>query len=260
MSTPMTSATADHAGVLSTDVTMQVQIYRQLKAEITDGLWVNRVDFPGEKELAERFGVSVITSRGALERLSREGFVDRCRGRRGRATYVPPEEKSLSANFFPAMEGQSSAKYRLVTTGVEIAPGSACRAFGLPLGSRLWQAIRTASVRGNVVAVMHNVQLPEMGARHKRRDLNNTPMAAILRSEGIEVARIRRRILATTPPPVVAHHLQLSLDSPVLMLVLRLEDGDGNTVEWMRSFSRPYRALNEEVLDVTTGAWGPSNG
>jgi len=38
-------------------------------AEILDGLWIGRHDFPSERDVAERFGVSVITSRAALDRL-----------------------------------------------------------------------------------------------------------------------------------------------------------------------------------------------
>ncbi|MGW0581318.1 GntR family transcriptional regulator [Streptomyces sp. NPDC002920] len=56
----------DDGDVLNPDVPMQQQIYRQLKAEILDGLWVGRTDFPGERELAERFNVSVVTARTPL--------------------------------------------------------------------------------------------------------------------------------------------------------------------------------------------------
>jgi GntR family transcriptional regulator len=60
------------------------QIYAALKNEILDGLWVGRECFPGEDEVVKRFGVSVITSRKALERLTAEGFIERGRSRKGR--------------------------------------------------------------------------------------------------------------------------------------------------------------------------------
>ena len=126
---------APDAELLSGDVPMQVQIYRQLRAEILDGLWIGR-DFPGERDTAERFGVSVITARTALERLAREHLVDRGRGRRGRATYTPPETTPAHLTMFPPPEGPSSPlRYKLVSTGIDIAPADACRAFGLPPGS-----------------------------------------------------------------------------------------------------------------------------
>ncbi|MFK0280899.1 GntR family transcriptional regulator [Streptomyces sp. NPDC090499] len=254
-STPLTSTSGDHSDLLSADVPMQVQIYRQLRAEVLDGLWFGRDDFPGEKDVAERFAVSLITARNALERLAAEGYVDRGRGRRGRAVFTPSENKPLVAHFFPAVAGVWSAKYRLVNSGVDIAPAEACRAFDMPSGSRLWQAVRTVRLSLDGLAVTHNVQRPELGERHSRRDLGSKPMAAILRAEGVEVARVRRRIQATTPPPVIARQLGLNLDSPVLMVVLRLEDEQGRTVEWMRAFSHPDRPLSEEVLDIATGSW-----
>src|SRR3954465_251348 len=66
-------------------VALHHQLYVQLRDEIADGMWIGRDDFPGEKELARRFGVSVITSKAALDRLAQEGGVERRRGRGPRA-------------------------------------------------------------------------------------------------------------------------------------------------------------------------------
>jgi GntR family transcriptional regulator len=254
----MSSSVPLEASVLSADVPMQVQIYRQLRVEILDGLWIGR-DFLGERQVAERFGVSVITARSALERLSREDLVDRGRGRRGRATHVPPETELAAFTMFPPPDGPSPLRYKLVSRGVDIAPAEACRAFGREPGSELWQAVRTISAGGKVQAVTHSAQLPELGRRHDRRALNSRPMVALLRAEGVDVARIRRRMQATTPPPVAAQHLRISLDSPVLMVVVHLEDSQHHTLEWMRAFTPPDRPPAEEVLDLVTGRWANSS-
>src|SRR5258707_8505936 len=71
------------------NISLHHQIYQQMRTEILDGMWVGRDDFPGEEELAARYGVSVITSRKSLGRLVEEGLVERGRGRRPRATYEP---------------------------------------------------------------------------------------------------------------------------------------------------------------------------
>ena len=57
---------------MNPDVPLHYQIYQQMRAEIEDGLWTGRDDFPGEEDLAQRFGVSVITTRKALTRLAEE--------------------------------------------------------------------------------------------------------------------------------------------------------------------------------------------
>lgn len=251
---PMSTTPPNDADILNADMPMQLQIYRQLRVEILDGLWIGR-DFPGEREAAERFGVSVITARAALERLAREQLVDRGRGRRGRANYIPPETKPATISMFPPPDGPSPLRYKLVSSGVDIAPADACRAFDLPPGSQLWQAVRTISTRDTVHAVTHSAELPDVGRCHNRRALNSRPMVALLQAEGVDVARIRRRIQATTPPPVAAHLLGLNLDSPVLMVVVHLEDPSGTTIEWMRAFTHPDRPPADEILDLATGHW-----
>ena len=60
------------AAAIAFDATVPLhhQVYLQLRCEIGDGLWADR-KFPGEHEVANQFGVSVITARAALERLAR---------------------------------------------------------------------------------------------------------------------------------------------------------------------------------------------
>src|SRR5882757_868486 len=243
--------------VLDTDIPIQVQIYRQLRAEILDGLWLGREGFPGERELAERFGVSVITSRRALERLAREGLVERGRGRRSQATFVPPERPTgRTFRMFPPTEDPPvSMKHKLIGCGVDIAPAEACRVFGLAPGSQLWQALRVISAGRKVQVVTHHVQPIEIGAKHTLADLKIRHMIPMLRDQGIQLARMRREIQATSATPVTAHHLQISAGSPALMVVLRIEDTDGRIVEWMRAVGRPDRPMAQETLDLATGLW-----
>jgi GntR family transcriptional regulator len=167
------------ADLLASDTPAQLQIYRRLHSEILDGLWIDRDDFPGERELAERFGVSVITSRGALERLAREGLVERQHGRGTRATHeIADADDTDPPRIFPP-HGPSGFTYDVQRVWTDIAPAEACRAFGLPPGSTLWQAIRLAKVKGRVHSVFHNMQPPEIGRRHRRADLKNKPMVSI---------------------------------------------------------------------------------
>jgi GntR family transcriptional regulator len=241
--------------LLAADTPVQLQIYRRMRAEIVDGLWIDREDFPGERELAERFGVSVITSRGALDRLAREGLVERQRGRGTRATYEVEEvDDSAPPRIFPPA-GPSGFTYHVQRVWTDIGPAEACRAFGLPPGSELWQAIRLAKVNGRVHSVFHNMQPPEIGRRHRAADLKSKPMVSIFESEGTPLATIRRTIRATTAPPDAARHLGIELDSAVLLIVMRAQTADERIVEWLRIFTRPDQRLPEEVLDLSTGGW-----
>ena len=78
----------DEPAFANATVSLTEQIYTVLRNEILDGLWVGRDSFPGEDEVSKRFGVSVITSRRALERLTADGFIERGRGRKGRVAHA----------------------------------------------------------------------------------------------------------------------------------------------------------------------------
>nr|WP_239148908.1 GntR family transcriptional regulator [Streptomyces sp. SID12501] len=237
---------------------MQVQIYRHLRSEILDGLWVGRTDFPTERDLATRFGVSVITSRAALERLASEGMLIRRRGVRTRAVHTVTEPGPQPPPLTSVSTGRGRAgrmKIRLLEAGVGIAPAAACRTFGLSPGSHLWQCVRLRTLDGRPDIVTQNVQPTEVGLRHTRRMLENKPMAQIFQAEEVEIATMHRRFTVGLPPPLVARHLRISIDQTVLVTFLIAYARSGEVVEWLRAYSHPDRIEPEEVLDLTTDSW-----
>ena len=48
------------------------QVYQQMKDQIVNGEWKAGDRLPSENELAEQFGVSRVTVRGALQKLAAE--------------------------------------------------------------------------------------------------------------------------------------------------------------------------------------------
>ena len=116
-------------------IPMHHQIYNQLKAEIMDGMWIGRPDFPGEEEVALRYGVSVITSRQALVRLVADGLLKRERGRRPQAIFVPSAAEDISSpSLFPTFPRHPYI-YEIVETDVRVAHTEACAIFGLDHGA-----------------------------------------------------------------------------------------------------------------------------
>ena len=249
------AVSGDRRIVFDGSVPLQHQIYLQLRREIADGLWTGRSDFPGEKELASRFDVSVITSKAALNRLADEGWVERRRGRGTRALPIPERPSDGAKPPLLPVGPRRDYTYRVLSTVESTAPADACTAFGLPPGASLWQCSRLRSFNGKPHSVTHNAQLPEVGRRHSRRGLNRLPMGVILESEGLTRARIHRRLSATHAPPLVAAHLGLTIVDPVLEAVFTVEDPSGSTVEWVRIFLHPDNQTPEESMDLRTGTW-----
>lgn len=63
------------------DEPLYIQIYNDLLKDIKNGKFVSGDKIPSEKELTEQFGVSRITVKKALEKLSLEDYISRMRGK-----------------------------------------------------------------------------------------------------------------------------------------------------------------------------------
>ena len=237
-------------------VPLQHQIYLQVRSEIEDGLWLDRDDFPGERELADRYGVSVITTRAALDRLADEGWVERRRGRGTRAIHRPDTNIGSPGPVLlplPAPAGRVNYRYEMLESSVRIAPADACSAFGESAGSELWQCSRLRTYRGRPHSVTHNVQRPELGLRHRADDLRRRPMAALLAAQGIQPRYMRRRFHAATAPPFVARRLDLTIVDPVLVATFTMHDTDRVCIEWVRIYVHPDHSAPDETMDLETG-------
>jgi len=239
---------------LDCDVPLHHQIYLQMRGQIVDGLWVG-VDFPGEHALAAQFGVSLATSRKALDRLVAEGLIARGRGRR---TQVVFSRSAVRAPPAASIE-QRTFTYRVLFTGIDIAPSEACDAFGVPHGSRLWQCRRLRLFEGRPHSVTHNVQSVATGEMHASDQLEKRPMGEMLREAGHSISKMHRRIKIGFAPADVAHHLKLAMNDPTLVYVFTVVDTADAVIEWVRIHVRPDAEHAVETFDALTGRWtGPS--
>ncbi len=248
--------------VLDTDVPLHHQIYLHLKAAIVDGLWVGRDDFPGEVDVARQFGVSVITSRRALNRLAMDGYIERGRGRRTRVVMrpeAPPSDASVPAIIQTGTAGARAFTYRVLARGVAVAPLEACTAFGLPAGSQLWLCSRLRNFNGRPHSVTLNAQPIALGKRLPLAKLSKLPMTRILRDTGVVFASLRRRVSASLAPPDVARHLGLTLNDPTLVYTFTHHDPADAIVQWVRIWVRFDEPAPDEVFSYATRTWSASD-
>jgi len=234
--------------LLDPNVPIHEQLFQLLRNEILDGLWAAAAGFPGEQELAERYGVSVITSRKVLDRLGAEGLVDRGRGRRPRITHAP-------APAAPGDTGPQPFVYEILSAGPAPAPAEACDTFGVPHGSTLWQLKRLRRLHGRPHSVTHNVQPLELGARHDAAMLARRPMSQIFAGEGVTLGKLRRRIGVTLAPVDVAGPLGVSVHDACLLYSMTLLDLGDAPVEWLRIYVHPAETTPTETFDLQTYTW-----
>lgn len=243
--------------VLDGDLPLHHQIYLHYRGEIEDGRWVGRDDFPGENDTARHFGVSVGTARKALDRLVSDGFIERARGKRTKVLRSPAKER---ADAVPAIMSTVPTParpfaYRVLSSGVAVAPSEACTAFGLPAGSELWMCTRLRLFKGRPHSVTLNAQPIELGRRIPQVRLKTSQMAQVLLEAGVSFAKLRRRVSASLAPAHVARHLGLTLNDPTLVYTFTNHDQSDQVVQWVRIWVRPDEPSPEEVFSYETRTW-----
>lgn len=223
-------------------VPLQVQIYSLIRDEILDGLFIGKDSFPGEMELAQRFGVSVITSRGVLQRLEREGLVERGRGRRARALFAPDLDSSEAT--MPAPDGSRQIfDYTVLNIAETIAPWRACQAFGVDPGAVFWQCLRLRSIGGKPHSVTMSVQPIEIGRRHDITALPTTPMPTMLARSGHAVVQADRTVGVARPPADVGTALGVTVWERLLLATVKQFTAERRIVEWTRFFYHPDQIM-----------------
>lgn len=241
--------------LLDPNVPIHQQLYMLVRNEILDGLWIDDQSFPGEQELAERYGVSVVTSRKVLDRLVGDGLVDRGRGRRPRVIQIPqPARRVAPAAIFP-LRAMEPYDYEVLSVGTEPAPAGACDTFGLPHGSALWQLKRRRSFEGRAHSVTHNAQLPALGECHPPELLAKRPMGQILAAAGVKLGTLTRRVGVALAPMEVAGPLGISVHDACLLYSIVLSDLKSAPVEWLRIYVHPAETAPLESLDLQTFTW-----
>src|SRR6476661_77070 len=160
-------------------VPLHHQVYLDLRAALDNGEWRAGDLLPPERQLAGRYGCSLITVRRALSELTREGRIQRTRGRG--TTVLPPRiERDFAGALSFTEEMQTRGldpETRLIGARPEAAGEAVATALGLELGSPTLYVVRVAKAREAIEPVL-------LRAREARL-LGRPPGSPALLIEGI---------------------------------------------------------------------------
>ncbi len=143
-------------------VPLHHQVYLDLRGALDAAEWTPGDQLPPERELAERYGVSLITVRRALTDLAREHRLERTRGR---GTFVtrPPIQLDLDAptSFTEEIRrlGHDPAT-RIVTAQTVPAEPAVADALGIAHGAQVVHLERLRMADGDPL-LLEQVYLPE---------------------------------------------------------------------------------------------------
>jgi GntR family transcriptional regulator len=192
-----------------------------LSQEIKTGMLPSGTQLPTEDALIERFGISRITVRRAIQELVAQGLVEI---RRGVGTFVAPPKISQDltqlTGFVEDMQAHGrSASARLIDTEVVDASESVASRLGLSRGTRVMR-IKRVRVADGVSMSLDDTYLPlAIGKLIIKNDLQVEPIFTLLENKyQIPLIAADYRMEAVAAEPWVALELGVAEGSPIFLI------------------------------------------
>lgn len=225
-------------------VPLHHQVYLDLRGAIDGGEYGAGDRLPPERELATSYGCSLITIRRALDELSREGRVQRQRGR-GTFVLAPRLDRDIAEamSFTEEMQRRGlDPETRLIAARPEAATESVAAALGLEPGSPTLYLERLRLAGGEPL-LLEMVHLPaERFPGLLASDLEHNSLYDILTERyGTPVVRAREALEPVLLPAREARLLGLEPRSLALLVEGIAFTGDDTPVEFGRTYVRGDR-------------------
>lgn len=239
-------------------VPLHHQVYLDLRAALDAGEWRPGDLLPPERQLAARYGCSLITVRRALSELTREGRLERTRGR-GTTVLRPRIERDFAGTRSFAEEMQARGldpATRLLAARPESAGEQVAEALGIEPGSPTLYLERLRIAAGEPL-LLEQVHLPaERFPGLLATDLEHGSLYDVLTDRyGTRVARARESL-----EPVLLHAREARLldqapRSPALLIEGTAFSSDGAPIEFARSYVRGDRTRYYIERVVVRASW-----
>jgi GntR family transcriptional regulator len=234
------------------------QIATALEAEITSGAIPERSMLPSEKELAKRFGVSLVTVRAAMRSLSDQQLIER---RPGKGTIVLRSEaravwelgwlNDLVASVTPS-------RLRILSMNSTPAPSWVAQRFGVERGSPVHEmdTIRYLQGEKDEPFLTTRIYHPrDIAASIRRSDFNSEAVhgqwviSIVEKKCGRRITNVRQTMSAKVADEDIASRLQIDVGTAVLEVIRDYFEGSGRLVQTGRSLYRSDRF--EYVLNLS---------
>lgn len=235
----------------NSSIPMYQQIVDTLRSEILRGKYHASGNLGTHKELAERFGVSMITIRKAMQLLAEEGLVDI---KQGKGTFVRDSVPQDSLRSLTGIQNVLSsqnipARQQVKTFEVIPVPKRFDESIREAMGDCCLHIERVHTVEEKPVAYA-DIYLPiAFGEQITRSDVENANIYQIYKNKlKVELGKGRQKILAAAAGKRSAEKLQVSPKSPVLEVQRCAYSKDGRLIEYMEMFYEPHHYTFEVEL------------
>ena len=235
-------------------VPLHHQVYLDLRAALDNGEWRPGDLLPPERQLAERYGCSLITVRRALTELTRENRIQRTRGRG--TTVLPPRiERDFGGtrSFTEEMQERGlDPETRLVAARPESAGEVVAAALGIEPGSPTLYVERLRVADGEPL-LLEQVHLPaERFPGLLASDLEHGSLYDLLTARyGTRIVRAREAL----EPVLLRSREARLLGRPARTPALLIEASDGAEDGKRKLFAaRHARGLKIQTIECLTSA------
>lgn len=216
------------------------QIHDILYRKIQDREWRSGDQIPTETELAERFRVSKVTVRQALDRLAHDGLILR---RQGRGTFV---SRSVSTPVTPPLTGlledlsdlDAKSRFMVLKRSVVQRPPASPLAVTFEANESLMRLLRVRLDEAGPISYSEAYLPVALGRLLPKNQLERVAVFRLLTEEHkIAIRAVKQVIRADLTPRHVARILKTRISAPILV-VDRSYVGPHGPVCFMRVFYR----------------------
>jgi len=224
-------------------VPLYYRVYTLLLQHIRDHGYDEHTPLPTEAEFAERFQVSRVTLRKAMNILEADGLITRQRGRGtfARKPVRPPGKTGFSGLIENIVHFQETTKVKLLAFERVGLPTNIAPLLDRQQGE---PGLRIVRVRSDATSPFSHITcyLPEPEASLlKRNELRNTPVSILLERQGVKATQAEQWISATLADKDTAQALQVEMGSALISLTRIYRDTAGRPIEILHELYRPDR-------------------
>lgn len=186
---------------------------------------------PIEEDLAEHYGISVMTMRQALRELEDEALITR---QRRRGTFVNESVSTRSLRLLGSVDAVVSqqASDDVVVMDVDLVEPPAEFASYFPDTAEVTRFRRLRREHGEITSYAENFVVVDIASKIDLEDLRHLPMTGVLRDRiGVRIGLVEDTAEAKLPAPDIAALLDIPLSSPVLYCVGVTRDVESRVVD-----------------------------
>lgn len=228
----------------SNKVPLYHQVALLLRTEIAEGVYEVGTRIPIESDLGQRFSVSRITIRQAVENLVQDGILER---KQGRGTFVlaTPRRDTVTelAGTLDVVDSLAeNTEVRLIATTFVVPPPSVARQLHMDrtMDDTALQVIRVRSAHGLPFEYLTNWVAPPWSTRVNLDALKVHSLVGALKQTGGALDAADQVISATLATPEIGTWLEAPAGSPLLK-GYRVYYAQGQPLMILESLYRPDR-------------------